>query len=116
MHLARILVEAGKNVPNASVFHYHNERWSQILRRYDRESIALRSIMPEIMVHWYDALRYFFAAVMSDTSKAIAEKEFWRRIGEINAFRLCQFYGAWRGNRLHRRLSKREKERYFYPN
>ncbi|RRJ94450.1 glycosyltransferase [Opitutaceae bacterium TAV4] len=119
MHLARRLWEGGGRiayVPRAAVYHYHHERWRQIMRRYEREAIALQKIMPEIQVQWHDAVRYFLAAVMGDSARALAQKCFWRRLGEIMAFRYCQYAGAWKGNHMHRRLSHREKEKYFYPN
>lgn len=119
MHLARILWEKGGRVsysPSAGVYHYHHEKWRQIMRRYEREAIALRRIMPEIHVHWHDALRYFLAGVLGDSSRALAQRELARRLGEIIAFRYCQYVGAWRGHHAHRALSRREKEKYFYPN
>lgn len=119
MHLARTLWQKGRKIiyaPRACVFHYHHEKWRQVLRRYQREAIALRGIMPEIHVHWHDALRYFLAGVLGDSARALSQREFFRRFAEILAFRYCQYYGAWRGNHEHRSLSRREKEKYFYPN
>ena len=119
MHLARNLWELGGRVvytPRASVYHYHHERWQQVMRRYEREAIALQKIMPEIHVHWHDALRYFWAGVLGDCARALTKQCFWRRLGEIVAFRYCQYAGVWKGNHTHRRLSHREKEKYFYPN
>jgi rhamnosyltransferase len=37
------------------------------------------------------------------------------RAGEIVMFRLMQYWGTFRGNREHRRLSAQAKEEYFYP-
>lgn len=119
MHLARKLWSVGHRVvyaPRASVFHYHHEKWRQVMRRYEREAIALHRIMPEIHVHWHDALRYFLAGVLGDSARALTQKCLLRCFGEIVAFRYCQFLGAWKGNHLHRRLSAKEKDKYFYPN
>jgi rhamnosyltransferase len=118
MHLARQLWQKQWKivyVPQASVYHYHHEKWAQVKRRYEREAIALREIMPEIHVYWNDAIRYFFAGVLGDWSAALQQGAFWRHAGSILRFRFCQFYGAWRGNHAHRQLSQREKDRYFYP-
>lgn len=119
MHLARRLFEEGRRVvyaPAAVVHHFHHETWPQVRRRYEREAIALRRILPEIHVHWHDALRYFAAGVLGDSAKALAGREFWRHAAGIVAFRFCQYHGAWRGNHAHRALSRRKKEKYFYPN
>ena len=119
MHLAKRLFEAGGltvYVPNAAVYHYHHERWRQVKRRYEREAIALQKIMPEFHVHLSDFFRYFVAAVYGDSQKALAQRVLFSKFCEIVAFRFCQYYGVWRGNRLHRQLSRLQKEKYFYPN
>ena len=118
MDMGKRIVAAGfkvKYVPAASVFHYHHESWRKIKRRYEREAIALQKIMPEVHVESTDAVRYFLAGVFGDWAKALAQKCFWRQAGAILAFRFCQYYGTWRGNHIHRQLSKRAKEKYFYP-
>ncbi|HEY8901929.1 MAG TPA: glycosyltransferase [Chthoniobacterales bacterium] len=118
MRLARVLVESGRHVryaPRAAVFHYHHETWAQVLRRYEREAIALHRIMPEVHVHWHDAVRYFAAGVLGDMALALSKRQLFHKLPEIVAFRACQYYGAWRGNHAHRELSRREKERYFFP-
>lgn len=119
MHFARQCVSRGLRVayvPTAGVFHYHHERWRQVKRRYEREAIALQAIMPEVHVHGLDAIRYFVAGVFGDWRKAMRDHSWLRHAWPIVAFRFCQFYGAWRGNHIHRKLSHRQKERYFYPN
>lgn len=118
MHFARQVVADGgrvRYVPAASVFHYHHESWKRVKRRYEREAIALQKIMPEVHVHASDAIRYFVAAVLGDWAKAISQNQFISRSSEIVCFRFCQYYGTWRGNHMHRNLSRKAKERYFYP-
>jgi glycosyltransferase involved in cell wall biosynthesis len=119
MHLARALVQRGYKVvyvPAAAVYHHHHEKWRQVKRRYEREAIALREIMPEVHVHWHDALRYFIAGVLGDWARAVNRKCLLSVWLEVVAFRGCQYLGTWSGNHRHRQLSHREKERYFYPN
>ena len=102
-------------VPDAAVHHYHHETWRQIKRRFEREAIALQTIRPEIHVHWHDALRYFVAALVVDAGESLRKRCFARALPDIFSYRFCQYYGVWRGNRMHRQLTRREKERYFYP-
>jgi glycosyltransferase involved in cell wall biosynthesis len=104
-----------KYVPGAGVYHYHHETWRNIRRRYEREAIALQKIMPEVQVQASDAMRYFMAGVFNDWAKALGQNCFMRYAREIVFFRFSQYYGAWRGNHIHRKLSKRAKEKYFYP-
>jgi rhamnosyltransferase len=118
MHLAKQLWRGNRRiiyVPEAAVYHHHHERWFQVKRRYEREAIALREIMPEVHVHWHDALRYFVAGVLGDWGKAMQQHVFMSEAGDIVCFRFCQFYGAWKGHHQHRRMSRRQKDRYFYP-
>lgn len=99
----------------AAVHHIHEESWRQIKIRYEREAIALQAIMPEIHISIWDFMRYVTAGVFSDISKALEQKKLLANFFSILAFRTCQFYGAYRGNHEHRKLSKHMKETYFYP-
>lgn len=118
MHLARKLVQEGgrvRYVPTASVFHYHHETWRKVKTRYEREAIALQKIMPEVHVNTLDAFRYWMAGVFGDWARALAQKQFFRHALSVVCFRFCQYYGTWRGNHIHRQLSHKAKEKYFYP-
>jgi len=118
MHFARRAVGEGEKVqyvPGSSVYHYHHETWRKVKIRYEREAIALQRIMPEVHVHASDALRYFIAGVFADWARALSEKRFLKFALEIACFRFCQYYGTWKGNHIHRQLSRKSKEKYFYP-
>ena len=118
MALAKRLIEDGARlgyVADAAVYHYHEEGWEQIRRRYEREAIALQGIMPEVHVTVLDFYRYFLSAVLLDSVAVLQEGKFWKRFPEIVMFRLMQFWGSYRGNHEHRKLSRERKEQYFYP-
>jgi len=119
MAMAKEVVALGMNVEYARrsvVYHLHHETWRQVKNRYEREAIALESIFPSVQLDFIDSLRYFLVAFFADISIAITERCMLRELWSILAFRFSQFYGAWRGHRQHRNLSRQEKERYFYPN
>ena len=118
MHLSKRLVSQGLKigyVAEALVFHLHDESWLQVRRRFEREAIALQHVMPEIHISFNDFIRYFLNGVLLDVRVAPKNKGFVRRLKEIILFRLMQFWGAYRGNHIHRVLSKKQKEAYFYP-
>tara|TARA_B100000575_G_scaffold86955_1_gene68804 strand:+ start:3157 stop:4053 length:897 start_codon:yes stop_codon:yes gene_type:complete len=118
MELAKRFVEKEGRmayVADACVYHIHNESWFQTRRRYERESIALQSIMPEVQIRVFDMIRYIWASVISDARAAIDEGCFLREFYGIMKFRFAQFSGSYRGNHDHRELSKKRKENYFYP-
>lgn len=118
MHLARKLVNLGMRlgyVAEAPVYHIHDENWSRVKNRFEREAIALQHIMPEIQVTFVDFLRYFSSSLLFDYGAALQNKVFLRNLADIFMYRLAQYWGAYRGNHYHRQLSKKRKERYFYP-
>lgn len=118
MHLGKKLVGMGKTigyVAEAAVLHLHDETWSQIRTRYEREALALQHIMPEIHLTMPDVLRYLLSAVGHDCRDAQRLGPLMRHFPGIVLYRLMQYWGAYRGNHLHRKVSRDRKERYFYP-
>ncbi|MCB5188963.1 glycosyltransferase [Methylobacillus caricis] len=117
MDLAQKLARDGGKVgyiAEAGVYHHHDEHWSQVRRRFEREAIALQRIMPQLHVGLLDTVRYIFSSVRKDVRQA------WRdgtKISLLDVFRyrLNQYWGAYKGNHEHRRMSRAEKEKYFYP-
>lgn len=99
----------------AAVYHIHEESWRQVKMRYEREAIALQRILPEVHLSFFDFMRYVFVGIFSDMAKALDERILIKNIKSIVLFRICQFYGAYKGNHEHRKLSRNKKEKYFYP-
>ena len=118
MVLARqIVLDGGKvgYVASAPVIHIHDETLSQTRRRYYREALTLRTIMPEVHVSAFDAVRYFIAGSLHDLGAAWGERALFKHLPEIVSFRFMQYLGTYRGHNEHRRLSRAQKEAYFYP-
>ena len=119
MELAKRMVESGEGVTayvsDARVYHIHDELWSQTETRYEREALALQKIMPEVHVDILTAIRYFWAGVRFDYSAALRQGVLRREWMSILRFRAAQYIGTYRGNHEHRRLSKKRRERYYYP-
>jgi glycosyltransferase involved in cell wall biosynthesis len=118
MELAKRLVAKGHvigYVADAPVFHLHDESWHRVRMRYQREAIALRTIMPEVHIRLADFLRFYVSAVLLDCGSALRERELLKRFKEIVLFRCMQYWGSYRGNHEHRKLSARLREQYFYP-
>lgn len=118
MDLGKRLVARGERlgyVADATVFHHHDETWPQVKRRYEREAIALQRIMPEVQLSLFDFLRYFVSGVLLDWGTALRQRMWTGRAAEIVLFRFVQFWGAYKGNHIHRHLSRARKDRYFYP-
>jgi L-ascorbate metabolism protein UlaG (beta-lactamase superfamily)/glycosyltransferase involved in cell wall biosynthesis len=118
IELAQRLVKNGGKVayaPEAPVYHYHEESWAQIQRRFEREAIALKLIMPNIHFGPMDLLHYFVLGVLRDWLVAIKHRVWFKESIDIVKYRWHQYLGVYRGNNEHRKLSRHEKEIYFYP-
>lgn len=119
MKLAQDYVNDGGKVAytaEACVYHLHDEKWSSIKRRFERESIALQRIMPQIHIHFYDLIRYIFSSIWLDWKNAVKDQVFVNKAFEIMQYRFFQYWGSYIGNHDHRKLSAAQKEEYFYPN
>ncbi|KAF5030363.1 Glycosyl transferase family 2 [anaerobic digester metagenome] len=118
MDLAKRLLAAGGRVgyvAEAAVFHLHHETWERIIHRFEREALALRTIMPEIHIRKRDFFRYLTSSIWLDCVCAYRCGELHRNLLSIFQYRFCQYFGSYRGNSEHRKLSRLNKERYFYP-
>jgi glycosyltransferase involved in cell wall biosynthesis len=118
MELAQRLVNDGNKiayVAEACVYHYHEETWKHVKRRFEREAIALQKIMPQVHIHIQDLVRYIFSSIWLDWKNAIRDKVFISKAFEIVRYRFLQYWGSYVGNHDHRKLSHAQKEEYFYP-
>lgn len=102
-------------ISSAIVFHIHNEDWTSIRRRYERESIALQIIMPEINLKFTNAIYYFIVAIIKDYKFALKKNIFFKNFYSISRYRFEQYFGSYIGNHFSRKLSERKKIEYFYP-
>ncbi|MFN4156372.1 MAG: glycosyltransferase family 2 protein [Paracoccaceae bacterium] len=118
MDLGKRLVAAGHKlgyVAEAAVFHHHQESWSQVRRRFEREALALRSIMPEVQLSRLDVLRFVLASTWGDWKAAARNGIASTSRLDMLRYRWNQFTGSFKGNHEHRLLSHDAKERFFYP-
>ena len=118
MELSKRLVLHGHligYVSNAAVYHIHDEVWRGVRIRYEREAIALQTIMPEVRISFFDAIRYILVSIYEDCRRAIAEKVLIREVCSIFLFRISQYTGSYLGNRNNMKISNELKYRYFYP-
>ncbi len=118
MELAKRYVESGGSVAyvaEASVFHIHDETWRQTKRRYERESVALQVIMPELRLSRLDTWRYIFVSVFADMRASSREGVLYENFFDIIRFRTAQYLGSYRGNKLVKAAADARRESYFYP-
>ncbi len=118
MVLAKTITEHGGKVgyvSDAPVVHIHEEDLRQTYRRYYREALVLRNIMPRVHFNLFDLVKCTTAGVLHDFVTAARMRRFWRESAGILGFRFMQYWGTYRGHNEHRILSRAEKEKYYYP-
>ncbi|NIY73635.1 glycosyltransferase [Marivivens donghaensis] len=118
MELAKRMVIAGHKVgyvADATVFHHHQESWAQVRRRFEREAIALQSIMPEVQLSRFDVLRFFTVSTLGDLRSASRNGITSTGKTDMIRYRWNQFVGSYKGNHEHAVVSRQAKERFFYP-
>jgi rhamnosyltransferase len=103
-------------VPNAVVYHIHDETLRQVKIRYEREAIALQQIYPQIHFSFFDLIRYVTTSLLSDWASALSKRRLKKEFFPSIAFRCMQYWGTRVGNNNHRILSGQLKQNYFYPN
>ena len=118
MELAKRLVQSGGHVgyvAQASVYHIHDETWGQVRNRYEREAIALRGIIPEARMTFFDFVGCTLTAIGRDALAAGRDGRLLQEATAIILFRLNQYLGSYRGSRMARKLSRMHTRAYFYP-
>lgn len=118
MDLAKRLVGRGMKIAyiaEAPVFHHHQESWASVRRRFEREALALRTIMPEVQLTPLDLLRCLATSVTGDWRAAARNGVRSTTRLDMLRYRWNQYIGSYKGNHEHRRLSLKAKERFFYP-
>lgn len=118
MELAKRLIDDGGKIgyiSDAAVYHIHDESWNTVMNRFERESLALQKIIPELHFNWLDALVFFVVAIIKDFRAALSKGLFLNKFLEIILFRFFQYLGSYRGNHLTKKISKEFKNKYYYP-
>ncbi len=115
---AKSMTERGHKVaytPRGGVIHLHDETWPQVFRRYEREAIALKQILPDFGFSFLDFVRLFCESGLLDLRKSVRQGTVLSHLQEIVAFRAMQYWGTYRGANYQKILTRQIKEKFFYP-
>jgi glycosyltransferase involved in cell wall biosynthesis len=102
-------------VAEAEVIHVHDEDRRAVYNRYRREAMALKQIRPHEHFRATDLARLYLSNVLTDAWRALQERVFLAKIGEIAWFRWMQFWGTYRGFAQPGPLTRQLKEAFYYP-
>lgn len=99
----------------ASVYHIHEETYSQIHNRYKREAITLSNVIKETKFSFFDFFKLSIMNIFTDWIHSIKDKEFRKNFKDIFLFRIMQFWGTYQGYRLTKDITAQLRERFYYP-
>ena len=101
---------------DAEVVHVHDETLRQIYNRYRREAIAMRTIFPDQKFNLWDFVHLCSVNVITDCYHALRDGMLIKNLGSIPLFRCMQFWGTYRGFRWRGPVTRKLKEKFYYPN
>jgi len=113
----RVLELGGKVVyeHEAEIVHVHEETYSQIAKRYEREALAYKIIFPGETMSLLLACRLALHNILRDSARGLEERSLIRVLPSILAFRFAQFFGAWNGFRRSGEGDSELMKRMYYP-
>lgn len=118
IHWAKRAIERGFRIvykAEAGIVHLHDESYRQICRRYRREGMGLRMIVPWETMTFAHACSLAASAIRSDIHEARAEGIFRKTLTSIFCFRLAQYWGTYRGLQSPGTLTSDLRARLYYP-
>ena len=102
-------------IAEAEVIHLHEETYKQVYKRYMREAIALKQILPESSYTFWKFLKRLPMSVARDMMYArrsgVLVKNFW----SILAFRFMQALGNLNGYQYSGKINAQLHRRFYYP-
>lgn len=100
---------------DAEIIHLHDETPRRIYNRYRREAIAHKAIFPEQSFSAFDFARLALTNIASDYFHAWHDRVLRRNLASIPVFRLCQFWGTYRGFAKQGPVTNQLKQAFYYP-
>jgi len=99
----------------AEVIHAHDEKPAQVYRRYQREAVAMKQILPESRFSLWNFLRLWTSSTLADLLQARRDGVLVDEAGSILWFRLMQYWGTYRGYAYSGRVDASLHQTFSYP-
>jgi len=118
IHWAKRAIERGFRIvyqAQAGIVHVHEESYSHVYRRYRREGMGLRMILPWERMGIGQACTLAFSAIESDLEEARVQGIRMKVLRSILCFRIAQYWGTYRGLRWRGTLTGELRARLYYP-
>jgi len=102
-------------VAEAEVVHSHNETYPQVKKRYQREAIAMKQILPASKFSFWDFIKVFLTRSLSDLNHARRDHVFFKQVHSIIRFRFMQYWGTYRGFHYAGKIDPLLHRSFYYP-
>jgi glycosyltransferase involved in cell wall biosynthesis len=102
-------------VAEAAVVHIHEESWARVMRRYEREAIALKRIVPDSHMYVVEFIRYLSRQILGDLRALVRERRSIALVPEILMFRTMQYWGTFRGMNARSEVTQQILHKFYFP-
>jgi len=102
-------------VAEAEVVHQHEETYRQVRKRYQREAIALKQILPKTTFTLWDFAKSWLKSVLGDLRQARWESALRMQLFPILRFRWNQYWGTYRGFHFSGKVDAQLHRAFYYP-
>ena len=99
----------------AEVIHVHDERPRQVYKRFQREAIAMKQILPDSHFNLWNFFRLAVGSTLSDLLQARREGVLSKNITGIIWYRLVQYWGTYCGYASAGKMDVRLQYTFYYP-
>ena len=102
-------------VAEAEVIHQHDETYRQVRKRYQREAIALKQILPNSSFTPWDLVKSWLKTSLGDLRQERWEKAFFKQLLPVLRFRWNQYWGTYRGFHYAGKIDAQLHRAFYYP-
>lgn len=102
-------------VAEAAIVHIHDETAARIKRRYEREAIALRRIVPDSHMYAVEFVQYLARQVWGDLRALFRQRKSIVLVPEILMFRTMQYWGTFRGMNARSDVTQQILHKFYFP-
>ena len=102
-------------VAEAVVVHSHDETMRQVYKRYQREAIAIKRILPQSQFTFWRFLIQWVKFTLSDLLQARREGVFLKQFFPVVRFRFLQQWGTYRGYHYAGKVNAKLHQAFYYP-
>jgi glycosyltransferase involved in cell wall biosynthesis len=102
-------------VAEAEIIHQHDETMRQVYKRYQREAIAMKQILPKSRFSFWRFLYMWVKSSLSDMIQARREGVLLRHLWSVICFRLMQYWGTFRGYHYAGKINAQLHRTFYYP-